>query len=73
MDWFDVDTIIPELADINAVPFRFLRDAETVDARRKGREAETATAQITQALPGMAQMMKAASPEGTNQSMGQPV
>jgi hypothetical protein len=73
MDWFDVDTIIPELADINAVPFRFLRDAETVDARRKGREAETATAQITQALPGMAQMLKAASPEGTSQSMGQPV
>lgn len=72
MDWFDVDNIIPDLADINGSPFRYMRDQAKVDEIRQGREAEKAAAQITQALPGMAAMAKAAAPEGTAPSAGQP-
>ena len=72
MDWFEVDTIIPELADINGSPFRFIRDPEKVAQMRQKRDADAATAQLTQALPGMAAMAKVASPEGTNVNAGQP-
>jgi hypothetical protein len=72
MDWFDTDTMVPELADINGMPFRWIRGQEDVAAIREKRGAEQAAAQITQALPGMAQMMKATSPEGTSANQGQP-
>ena len=72
MDWFETDTIIPELADINGSPFRFIRDAEKVAQIRQGRQQDKVAAQLTQALPGMAAMAKVASPEGTNPNMGQP-
>jgi hypothetical protein len=72
MDWFDVDTIIPELADINAAPPRFIRDPEMVAQMREQRQQEKAAAQVTQALPGMAAMMKSVAPQGTSPDAGQP-
>lgn len=64
MDWFNFDTIIPDMADINGAPFRYINDPATVQAKRKARSEQAATAQATQALPGMAAMMKAAAPQG---------
>ena len=72
MDWFDTDQIIPELADVNGAPFRWLRSPDDVAARRQSREQQQQTAQVTQALPGMAAMMKAAAPQGTTPVEGQP-
>lgn len=72
MDWFDTDTMVPELADINGMPFRWIRAAEDVAAIREKRQGDQAAAQITQALPGMAAIMKATSPEGTSPNVGQP-
>jgi hypothetical protein len=72
MDWYDVDTITPEVADINGAPFRFIRSPEAVAAIRQKRDQDKMAAQVTQALPGMAAMAKAASPQGTNPTTGQP-
>lgn len=72
LDWFDVDTMIPELADINAMPFRWLRSPDMVAQLRQGRQQDKTAAQVTQALPGMAAMAKAAAPQGTSPMQGQP-
>jgi hypothetical protein len=72
MDWFDVDTIIPELLAINGAPFRFARDPAAVAQIRQGRQQAQASQQLTQALPGLAAMQKASSPQGTSPNAGQP-
>lgn len=72
MDWFDVDTIIPELLAINGAPFRFVRDPAQVAQLRQGRQQAQAAQQLTQALPGMAAMAKAAAPQGSAGFTGQP-
>ncbi|WP_426271565.1 portal protein [Dyella kyungheensis] len=64
LDWFNWDTIIPEMVDINGAPYRYVNDPDTVAAKRKARQQQQATEQITQALPGMAAMAKAAAPSG---------
>lgn len=70
MDWFDLDTIIPELSDINASPFRFMRDPTAVAQIRQGRQQQQQQQQLTQALPGMAAMTKAANPKGIGSNTG---
>ena len=72
MDYFDTDQIIPELLAINGAPFRFMRDADAVAQIRQGRQQAQAAQQMVQALPGLAAMTKAASPEGTAPFAGQP-
>lgn len=72
MDWFNVDTIIPELSDINGAPFRYMNDPATVAQKRQGRQQAQAAQQVTDALPGMAAMVKSASPQGTSATPGQP-
>lgn len=72
MDWFDTDTIMPELMQINGAPFRFMRDPDQVAQLRQGRQQAQASQQMIQALPGMAAMAKAAAPEGTSPNAGQP-
>lgn len=72
MDWFDVDQIIPELLAINGAPYRFVRDPQAVQAMRQGRQQAQQAQQLVQALPGLAAMTKAASPEGTAPFAGQP-
>ena len=68
MDVFNFDVIIPEIVDINGAPFRFINDPATVAAKRKARDQQNATAQATQALPGMAAMLKSAAPQGNQVS-----
>jgi hypothetical protein len=65
MDWFNWDTIIPDMVDINGAPFRYVNDAATVAQKRQGRSEQQATEQATQALPGMAALLKSAAPDGT--------
>ena len=64
MDWFDWDIIIPELADINGAPFRFIRGKDVVDQLRQGRKQAAAGQQLTQALPGIASLTKSLHPSG---------
>lgn len=70
LDWFNWDEIIPTIADINGAPFRFIRDPKDVAQMRQGRQQQVAAQQITQALPGLAAMTKAANPDGINNPNG---
>ena len=72
MDWFDTDVILPELMAINGAPSRYSRDPEVVASIRQGRQQQQAAAQLTQALPGLAAMQKASTPEGNAAFSGQP-
>ena len=71
MDYFDTDAIIPELMAINGAPFRFMRDPKQVQAIRQGRQQAQAQQQLTQALPGIAALQKASTPEGNAPFTGQ--
>ena len=71
MDYFDTDAIIPELMAINGAPFRFMRDSKQVQAIRQGRQQAQAQQQLTQALPGIAALQKASTPEGNAPFGGQ--
>lgn len=59
LDWIDIDQAMPELADINAVPARWVRTLDAVMARRAGRSQAQAVSQLTDALPGIAGLAKA--------------
>lgn len=64
LDYFDWDTITPEIADINGVPFRWIKSIEDVQAMRAGRQQQQAVETAIQAAPGAAAMMKAAQGPG---------
>ena len=72
MDWFNTDAIVPELLAVNGAPFRYIRDPKEVEQMRQGRKQQSDQAQLLQAMPGMAQMMKAANPKGVGANSGQP-
>lgn len=72
MDYFNTDAIIPELLTINGAPFRFMRDPQEVAAIRQQRQQAQATQALTQALPGIAAIQKASSPQGNAAFPGQP-
>lgn len=59
MDHFNWDVIIPEMAEIQGVPERFMRSMEEVQAIREGRAAEAEQQAAIQAAPAAAAMMKA--------------
>lgn len=59
LDWIDVDAAMPELADINAVPVRWVSSMEKVQALREGRGKAQETQQLVDALPGIAGLVKA--------------
>lgn len=59
LDWFDFDKAIPEIADIQAAPARWLRSQDEVNAVRGSRSQQAAVQQMTQAAPGVAALMKA--------------
>ena len=71
MDFFDTDAIIPELMAINGAPYRFMRDPKQVAQIRQGRQQAQAAQQMVQALPGIAAMAKASTPEGNAPFAGQ--
>lgn len=59
MDWIDWDTAVPELADISAVPARWIKDPEQVAAVRQARAQQAQTQQMIDAAPAAAGMLKA--------------
>lgn len=59
LDWFNVDAMIPGLAQAQAMPASWMHGQEEVDQKRKGRQEQQATQQMIEAAPSMAAMMKA--------------
>ena len=70
MDNFNFDVIIPDVADTQSVPFRYLATPEEKQAKRQKREQDQQGAQLAQALPGIAAMTKAVQPQGGAPSLG---
>jgi hypothetical protein len=60
LDFFDWDTIVPEIADNQAVPQRWMRDIKQVEEIRAQRSEQQQTQQAIQAGPAVAALMKAA-------------
>jgi hypothetical protein len=59
LDHFNWDTIVPEIAEIQAVPTRWMRAAEEVQQLRQGRAQQQREQQAVNALPGVAAITKA--------------
>jgi hypothetical protein len=59
LDHFDWDVIMPEMADIQAVPERWMNGERKIAAIRKNRAEQAAIQQQIQAAPAAAAMMKA--------------
>jgi hypothetical protein len=62
LDWINMDAAMPELAEINAVPFRWVATLEQVQARRDGRNQAQRTQQLIEAAPAAAGLVKAMQP-----------
>lgn len=63
LDWFDWDTLIPELADINGMPIRWLNAKAKVEALRKGRSQQAETQQLIEAAPALSNVAKTVMPK----------
>ena len=59
LDWVDFDAAQPELADILAVPNRWVATMDQVQAKREGRAQAGQTDKLVQSLPGIAALAKA--------------
>ena len=59
LDHFEWDTIIPDLAENNAVPFKWMRDPRKVQEIRAGRSEQMEAETAIQAAPAAAAMVKA--------------
>jgi hypothetical protein len=59
LDHFDWDAIVPEIAEIQAVPQRWMRAMDQVQALRRGRQQQAEQQQAVNAMPGVAAMTKA--------------
>lgn len=59
LDYFNWDIIIPEVADIQAVPQRWLKAQEDVDALRENRAQQAQMQAMIEAAPAVSGMMKA--------------
>jgi len=74
LDPFDFDAAIPEIAQINAVPERWMADGQKIAQKRKARAQAQAKQQAIQAMPSQAAMIKAqavASKAGVGQEQQQ--
>lgn len=58
LDWFDWDVILPEVAAIQGVPVKWLKDLKAVQAGRAQRAQAAQTNQMINAAPGAAAMIK---------------
>lgn len=58
LDWFNFDEMIPELADINAMPQRWLNDPAIVMQSRQGRQQAQQAQQMIEAGPTIAALAK---------------
>lgn len=57
-DHFDFDTALPEIADIQAVPARWMADPDKVAGKRDGRAQQAQVQTMVDAAPSAAAMMK---------------
>lgn len=58
LDFFDWDTIIPEISAIQGVPAKWMRDMKAVQAMRQQRQEQQQQQQAVNAAPGAAAMIK---------------
>lgn len=59
LDWVNWDQAQPELAEINAVPARWVSTPEQVKAKREGRQQQEAVSTAIDAAPAVAGLIKA--------------
>ena len=67
---FNWDAIIPEVADNNAVPARWMNDPKVVEQMKAARAAQAQADAENQAAPGMAALIKAEAQAGKNAGKG---
>lgn len=58
LDWLDVDTAMPEIADIQAVPARWISTPDQVAAKRQGRQQAAQQQKLADAAPAIASILK---------------
>lgn len=58
-DNFDMDVALPEIAEIQSTPTRWMAGPDAIAQKRQARAAQLKQQQATQALPAQAAMMKA--------------
>jgi hypothetical protein len=58
LDWFDWDTIMPEIGEIQAVPARWMRSPDQIKIIRQARAKQQQVATAIEAGPAAAGMMK---------------
>lgn len=63
LDHFDWDTLIPELADINGMPIRWLNAKQKVEQIRKARSQQMQTQQMIEAAPAASNVLKTMMPK----------
>lgn len=61
-DYFNMDTVIPELADTQAIPARWINGADVVAQKRAQRAEQQNAAMAVEAAPAVAGLMKAGAP-----------
>lgn len=61
LDWLNIDAAMPELADIQAVPARWVSTPDQVAQKRQGRQQAQSTQQLIDAAPGIASVIKSTS------------
>jgi head-to-tail connecting protein len=59
LDNFNWDVIIPELSDLNGVPYRWMNSIEKIQQIRQGRSQDKQAQQMTAAAPAAAAMISA--------------
>lgn len=59
MDFFNLDTMIPDLADAQGMPASWIRSMDEITKLREDRSQQQAQQQMIEAAPSMASMMKA--------------
>jgi hypothetical protein len=64
LDHFDMDTITPEIADIQAMPVNWITDPEVVAAKRQARAEQAEREEDISAAPGAAALMNASGKQG---------
>ena len=60
LDHYDWDVAIPEISDIQSVPTRWMRAADSIAQIRQGRAQQAQQQAANQAAPGVAAMVKSA-------------
>lgn len=68
LDHFNWDVIIPEMADIQGVPAKWMRSQKEIEAMRESRSQQAETQEMIQGAPAAAAMIKAINGKGTGQA-----